>query len=227
MKISSYFFNLYERLIELADPTPTNYKLEKFSFIEDLDKNKNIILKEFENIKTEKFNKISEKTAPDKYFKDSNWNVFILFTYNCFMDKNINLCKNTFNILKKYKCIKTAMFSVLPPNSKMEFHRGPFKGVIRCLYKLKLECNDGSVGLQIKNTTFDWKNTSCIIFDDTLIHKAWNFTSGNRVVLFLDIERELPFPLNIINKFVIFLIHKNPRIKELYNYHKTINNFKD
>jgi len=226
-KIISYFFLLVEKLIEKVTPTPLTYNPNNFAFINDLKKNRETILREYEKIKLAKFNEISPETAPDKYFKNSNWNVFILFSYGKIFDTNIKQCPVTYSILKKYSYLKTAMFSLLPPKSKMEPHRGPYKGVIRCLFKLKLEDREGDVGLQILDKKFNWKNNDVIIFDDTLTHSAWNLSTGDRVVLFLDIERPLPFPVNILNKFVIFLINKNKRIKQIYQYYKKENNFKD
>lgn len=227
--ITKRFFNIFEDIIEFIDPTPLIYDVNKFNFVKELYENKETILKEFEAIKLHKFNEVSPETAPDKYFKNANWNVFVLFTYGKIIDVNTNHCPKTFELLRKYKQIKTALFSQLPPNSSMEMHRGPYKGVIRCLFKLKLEDpnSDKDVGLQILDKVFDWKKESCIIFDDTIMHKAWNYTNGNRAVLFLDIERKLIFPFNILNKLILLLITKNKRIKKLYNFYKKQNNLKD
>jgi len=223
----SKIMQVFEFLVEKYDPTPVYYDVTSFSIVSDLVKNKKIFLKELNGISGIKFKDISADTTPDKYFKDSNWTVFFLIAYGNPIESNILKCPATCSILSKHKNIKTAMFSILPPGSFMEYHRGPYKGVLRCLFKLKLEDKTGDVGLDVMGITRQWKNTECIIFDDTLQHKAWNMSNGNRVVLFLDLIRPLPFPLSYINRFFLYLMRKNKRIKNIYNFYKQQNNFKD
>ena len=218
---------VFEFLVEKYNPTPVYYDITKFSIVSDLVKNKKIFLKELNDVSGIKFKDISADTAPDKYFKDSNWTVFFLIAYGNPIESNILKCPKTHSILSKHSNIKTAMFSILPPNSYMEYHRGPYKGVLRCLFKLKLEDKSGDVGLDVMGNTRQWNNTECIIFDDTLQHKAWNHSKGNRVVLFLDLIRPLPFPLSLINKFFLYLISKNKRIRDIYTFYKQQNNLKD
>jgi len=218
---------VFEFLVEKYTPTPVYYDITKFSIVSDLVKNKKIFLKELNDVSGIKFKDISAHTAPDKYFKDSNWTVFFLIAYGNPIESNILKCPKTYSILSKHSNIKTAMFSILPPNSYMEYHRGPYKGVLRCLFKLKLEDKSGDVGLDVMGNTRQWNNTECIIFDDTLQHKAWNHSKGNRVVLFLDLIRPLPFPLSLINRFFLYLISKNKRIRDIYTFYKQQNNLKD
>jgi beta-hydroxylase len=223
----SKIMQVFEFLVETYDPTPVYYDIINFSIVSDLVKNKKIFCKELNGISGIKFKDISTDTAPDKYFKDSNWTVFFLIAYGNPIESNILKCPETYSILSKHKNIKTAMFSILPPNSFMEYHRGPYKGVLRCLFKLKLEDKKGDVGLDVMGTARQWKDTECIIFDDTLQHKAWNLSNGNRVVLFLDLIRPLPFPLSCINRFFLYLISKNKRIRNIYKFYKQQNNLKD
>lgn len=218
----------FEWAIEKYSPTPTFYDINQFSIVQDLIKNKKAIKEEFDAVRGIKlFNEISPETAPDKYFKNANWNVFFLKAYNKVIEENALRCPTTYKVISKNKKIVTAMFSILPPNSEMDFHRGPYKGVLRCLFKIKLEDKKGDVGLIVRDKQKQWKETECVIFDDTLIHKAWNKSTGTRVVLFLDLIRDLPFPLNYINLIFLHLIQRNDRIKQIYNYYKEKNNLKD
>jgi len=220
------FFKFYEFLIELVDKTPITFSY-LYEFLNDLKEYKHDIIKEYHNVRPILFKNISPETAPDKYFKDANWNVFILLTYGNYIKENCNKCPITSFIIKKHKIIKTAMFSILPPNSSMNQHRGPLKGVLRCLFKLEFNGDDNTACLQIKDSIFDWNKMDYIIFDDTLMHKAWNNSPNPRVVLFLDIERPLIFPINILNKLVLFLVNKNKRVKKVYDFYKQQNNLKD
>jgi len=220
--------NLFEKAVESHAPTPTFYNPEEFAIVHALQVNKKAILEEFENVRGVKlFKEISPETAPDKYFKNANWNVFFLKAYNKPIEENIKKCPVTYSVISKYRDVATAMFSILPAGSEMDFHRGPYKGVLRCLFKLKLDDNSSSVGLIVKDKEIQWNRTECVIFDDTLVHKAWNHSSGTRVVLFLDIIRKLPFWLNAINRIFLFLIQHNNRVKQIYQFYKEENNLKD
>jgi len=220
--------NLFEKAIEKYSPTPTFYNIEEFAFIHDLVTNKKAIVEEFERVKGIKpFKEISPETAPDKYFKNANWNVYFLKAYNTPIEENIINCPVTYRIINKHKDIVTAMFSILPPGSEMDYHRGPYKGVLRCLFKLKLDDLNGNAGLIVRDKEIQWNSTECVIFDDTLRHKAWNHSKGTRVVLFLDIIRKLPFWLNLANKIFLLLVQRNKRIKQIYLFYKDKNNYKD
>jgi len=226
IKIIKSFFKFYEWLIELVDETPITFNYY-YDFLKDLDLHKAEIIDEYKKVKSTIFSDISQITAPDKYFKNANWNVFFFLAYGSFLYENCSKCPITFSILKKHKNIKTAMFSTLPPDSTMSPHRGPLKGVLRCLYKLDFTGERNTACLQIKNKIFDWYDNDYIIFDDTLTHNTWNNSDKPRVVLFLDIERPLIFPINLFNKLVLFLVSKNKGIKEIFEFYKQSQNYKD
>jgi len=217
----------FEVLIEKYKPTPSFFDTKKFSIVNDIAKCKKEIVKEFNKVRSIKFNNISPETAPDKYFKNANWKVFILMAYGKSVVENCMKCPKTYEILKKHKNIKTAMFSVLPPDSSMNLHRGPYKGVLRCLYKLKLNKTNKSVGLFVRDQEIDWKSTECVIFDDTLPHAAWNYSDKDRVVLFLDLVRPLPWHLHLFNILFLYLIGNSKRVKSIYDFYKKQNNLKD
>jgi beta-hydroxylase len=226
IKIIKSFFKFYEWLIELVDETPITFNYY-YDFLKDLDSHKSEIIDEYKKVKSAVFGNISQSTAPDKYFKNANWNVFFFIAHGSFLYENCSQCPVTFSILKKYKNIKLAMFSTLPPNSTMAPHRGPLKGVLRCLYKLEFKGERNTACLQIKNKIFDWYDNDYIIFDDTLTHNTWNNSDKPRVVLFLDIERPLIFPINLFNKLVLFLVSKNKNMKEIFEFYKKSQNYKD
>ena len=92
-------------------------------------------------------------------------------------------------------------------------HRGPYFGVIRCL--IPIEIPDGDCGLRIQGVEHRFKMGEPLIFDDTLLHEAWNKTRENRIVLFIDFLRPLPIPLNWLNRIIIWMIAYSPFIREM------------
>jgi hypothetical protein len=59
-----------------------------------------------------------------------------------------------------------------------------------------------------------WEEGKGMVFDDTFNHEVWNDSDHQRVVLFVDFIRPLRFPVNILNKFIIFLIGISPFVQE-------------
>ena len=62
--------------------------------------------------------------------------------------------------------------------------------------------------------TRHWQEGKSMMFDDSLLHEAWNETDGVRVVLFLDIIRPMGFPLSLINSLFIKIISISPYIQD-------------
>jgi beta-hydroxylase len=99
--------------------------------------------------------------------------------------------------------VKTAFFSVLGPRKRLPEHRGPYKGVIRYHLGLKIPSPPEACGIRVGGETAHWQEGKSLLFDDTYQHEAWNDTDEDRVVLFLDIVRPMPFPYSWLNTVVI------------------------
>ena len=53
-----------------------------------------------------------------------------------------------------------------------------------------------------------------MIFDDSHLHEVWNDCDSQRIVLFVDVERPLPFPLSTLNRAIIWIIARSPSVAE-------------
>ena len=51
------------------------------------------------------------------------------------------------------------------------------------------------------------------MFDDTHPHEVWNETDRRRVVLFLDVVRPLPGPLDTLNRLFLKLLSVSPPVQ--------------
>ena len=58
--------------------------------------------------------------------------------------------------------------------------------------------------------TRHWEEGKSLVFDDTYMHEAWNDTSSDRVVLFMDFVRPLRFPGSLVNWFLLNAIALSP-----------------
>jgi len=62
---------------------------------------------------------------------------------------------------------------------------------------------------------YHWSVGESLIFDDTLMHEAWNNSGEMRVVLFIDFKRDYVFPINVLNNAMIALIRWSPFVSNV------------
>lgn len=139
-----------------------------------------------------------------------SWCVYILLAYRRKIGKHLAACPFTEKLILEHTQICTAMFSVLKAGTRIAPHRGPYFGVLRC--QIPLIVPAGDCGIRVADKIFRWQVGVPLVFDDTLTHEAWNSTKEDRVVLFLDFVRPFPFPLDLLNRFMIRLIGLSPFI---------------
>jgi len=171
------------------------YDVNKLAVHNELKKNHKIILKEFNNV-YKKGNLINPGIFNKKFKqKDTNYGYYYINFYG-YIKKNA-FPKLT-SILKKYPNIQSAFFSVINGPKKIHKHKGPSSGILRYHYTLFSE-NTKKDYLKVKNKKLYWYEKKGFIFDDTYEHYLKKKSKGLRVSLILDIKRDLPEPLNLLN----------------------------
>jgi ornithine lipid ester-linked acyl 2-hydroxylase len=153
--------------------------------------------------------------------QDENWKGFPLMIFNNKFDENIAKCPTTFSVLAQLPGCTSAMFSVLHPGKHILPHKGLYKGVSRCLFTIYAPEN-GQSWIKVNGQKYPFETGKCILFDETFEHEVRNESDSNRVVLYLDIYRKLPFPLNILNKLVFTLLESSPFIRNIFRSYEQI-----
>ena len=113
----------------------------------------------------------------------------------------------------------TAMFSILAPGKHIPPHDGPYKGVLRYHLGLLVPEPADQVGIRVGGEIAHWHEGESLVFDDTYTHEAWNDTDGTRVVLFVDVIRELRGPMGVANRALIKAIGWSPFIQDAKRRH--------
>lgn len=122
------------------------------------------------------------------------WKRFYLKWYGDFLPSASAACPRTTELLAKIPSINAAMFTLLPPGSRLGAHRDPFAGSLR--YHLGLITpNSPDCYIVVDGEKYFWKDGEAVMFDETYIHQAENRTGTTRVILFCDIERPLSNPV--------------------------------
>ncbi len=144
---------------------------------------------------------------------DALWKVFILRGFGVDAPDNRERCPRTAAVIDQVPGLYTAMFSILEPGKRIPVHAGPIKGLIR--YHLPLvvpaapDCK-----IKIGGVVTGWEEGRAILFDDTFLHSAWNETDEVRVVLFVDLERPMPWAwLTSVNRRVLALLTRTDRVR--------------
>jgi ornithine lipid ester-linked acyl 2-hydroxylase len=153
-----------------------------------------------------------EKNLP--ITKEDIWRTYFFYVYGQRFEKQCSECPETARLLSQIPGMKTALFSILEPGTKLAPHRGPYRGVLR--YQLALLVPDhGDLGIRVGHQTATWQEGVSMMFDDTYEHEAWNLSDETRVVLFLDIVRPMRFPFNLINSLIIKIIGRSPSVRQI------------
>lgn len=130
-------------------------------------------------------------------------------------------CPVTCSVLDRHPQVHLAMFSLLKAGGRIMPHCGPFRGAIRVHLGLSTP-NDDNCFIKVADEQYSWRDGELIAFDDTYKHEVHNNTNKDRLILFMDIERQMKSPMaRRINKMLInhiaplTIIRSNRKLKKV------------
>ncbi len=133
----------------------------------------------------------------DLYVPGRAWRTFLLKIYGHEIKKNIAAVPDTMAAINRVPGVHSALFSILHGNAEIEPHRGSAAGVIRFHYPLIVPEEAEKCWIEIGGHHFFWEEGVPLVFDDTREHWVKNQTDQTRVVLIIDFNARMPFPVNI------------------------------
>jgi aspartyl/asparaginyl beta-hydroxylase (cupin superfamily) len=146
--------------------------------------------------------------------KDDDWKTFFLKGVGMNCSENARRCPATMQLLGRIPGCTTAFFSILSPGKHIPPHRGAWAGVLRLHLGLIVPEPRERCRIRIADEIHTWEEGRCLVFDDTYNHQVWNDTEGYRVVLFVDFERPLRWPLAAFNHWLLHLAAVAPFLRE-------------
>ena len=146
--------------------------------------------------------------------KDDDWKTFFLKGVGMNCSENARRCPETMRVLGQIPGCTTAFFSILSPGKHIPPHRGAWAGVLRLHLALMVPEPSERCRIRIADQLHTWEEGRCLVFDDTYNHQVWNDTEGYRVVLFVDFERPLRWPLAALNHWLLNLAALAPFLRE-------------
>lgn len=126
---------------------------------------------------------------PEYSIYRGKWDVFGIYDmWGKFLPENAEKCPKTTEIVNRIPEVRTAGFSKLGAGCRVHPHKGFTDKVLRC--HLGLVIPEGDCALKVEDTIYRWQEGKAFIFDDRLLHEAWNRTSLPRYVFILDFLKE-------------------------------------
>ena len=189
------------------------YPASRFSGSSDLENSFSVIQAEYKELikRYDDFAPFQEISPHQiEISNDDKWRLFFLKGANIWFPKNCEQMPNTTDIISDHPSIISAYVSVLGPRKALNPHAGPYSGVLRLHLALDIP-NEKKCYLMVNGKKLHWQQGKCVLFDDTYEHTAVNDTDEIRSVLFIDIVKPLPFPINVLNWCVI-------RMARLFSY---------
>jgi beta-hydroxylase len=139
----------------------------------------------------------------------------MLYAYGRKIVENCRCCPETTRLIETIPGMKTAFFSILGPRKHIPEHRGPYTGVLRYHLGLIVPRQKEACRIRVDSDIAHWEEGRSVVFDDTYSHEVWNDTDEERVVLFVDFARPLPFPMSVLNEAVIRLFSRTGFVQKI------------
>lgn len=215
---------IFDTLVAWASSGQVFYDTRDFDFVKELEQNWEAIRKEcVEVLNNTKVPNIQDFfREQSKITTDENWKSYLLLFFGYELEEHCRNCPETTKLVKAIPGVSSAMFSVLAPGKKLLPHKGVYKGVLRYHLGLIIPENEKQSWLVVNGVKKNWLEGKSLIFDDTFMHEACNESNQIRVVLFLDVVRTLPFPLNYVNKAIFKLMKGSPFIQNVIKESKRL-----
>jgi ornithine lipid ester-linked acyl 2-hydroxylase len=195
---------------------PTFFDSSSFSWVKDLEKKWSVARRELDEILKYRDDLPNLHEISNDNFsltQDDRWKTYFLYCFGVRNERGCQRCPETAKMVAAIPGMKTAFFSIIAPRKHLPEHRGQFKGVIRCHLGLLVPEPKEDCRLRVESEVTHWTEGKALLFDDTYRHEVWNNTDGDRVVLFLDIERPLRLPARLLNKLVIWFVGFAPMVR--------------
>lgn len=123
--------------------------------------------------------------------QSNNWSSFHFARYGMDIEENRRRCPATTALLDSLPLMRVPgyspepMFSVLRPGTRIPPHYGSANG--RLTVHLPLIVPPDCGALKVMDEPRGWEEGRIMVFDDAMLHEAWNHSKETRVVLIFDI----------------------------------------
>lgn len=173
------------------------YNPDKYPFLKEIQKNFNAIKLEMEETLMLPMRGLDQNTwagerpnyLTSSFDPNQAWKTYVFRYFGINHLPNQKACPVFSELLKRYPFIATAEFSMLEPDTHILPHTGFTDKVLRS--HLGMVVPEGDIGIKVGEDGRKWQEGEWLVFNDSIIHEAWNRTSERRIVLMIDFDPNL------------------------------------
>jgi hypothetical protein len=170
------------------------------------------------DVRVEKEQKQEEEEEEEegKPPKKIGWRIFTVSTGKHISKHARVACPTLVQLLEKYEGqILSCVISVLPSKTKIPIHVGYSKQVVRGFLPIEVPKDEENVFLCVNGQKQLFQEGVFSCWDDTFPHKVYNNTNERRVVIYMDIFRDLKSSIkNKISRFFVNKMLESDVVKE-------------
>jgi ornithine lipid ester-linked acyl 2-hydroxylase len=148
----------------------------------------------------------------DLFVPGRAWRTFLLKIWGHEIKENTAAVPDTYEAISRIPGVHTALFSILQGGAEITPHRGSAAGVIRFHYPLIVPSKPEDCWIELGGHHFFWEEGVPLVFDDTREHWVKNQTKETRVVLIIDFDANMPFPVNLYTALRYNLIRHSSEV---------------
>jgi len=158
---------------------------------------------------------LNEVHPRDLFVPGRAWRTFMLMIWGHEIKANTAAVPDTWAAISRIPGVHSALFSILAGGAELMPHRGPAAGVVRFHYPLIVPKEPEKCWIEIGGHHFFWQEGVPLVFDDTREHWVKNQTAETRVVLIVDSDARMPFPVNVFTALRYHLIRRSSEMKTI------------
>jgi beta-hydroxylase len=156
---------------------------------------------------------LNEIHPRDLFIPGRAWRTFMLKIWGHEIRENTAAVPDTYAAICRIPGVHSALFSILAGGAEIVPHRGTAAGVVRFHYPLIVPKEPEKCWIEIGGDHFFWQEGVPLVFDDTREHWVKNETNETRVVLIVDSDANMPFPVNLYTALRYHLIRYSSEMK--------------
>lgn len=130
--------------------------------------------------------------------RNPGWSAYFLWKHGREVAEHIAACPHTASVMREVPQVRirsrapAVLFSRLQPGVHIPPHNGATNS--RLTVHLPLVIPD-DCALRVGDETRTWQMGELLIFDDTILHEAWNYSKSPRTVLIFDVWHPMLTPI--------------------------------
>lgn len=130
------------------------------------------------------------------------WRLLNIMVGTSFTQDALDHFPTLVSVLRQLPEVKSCVVSVLEPGIRIPIHVGYYKGIMRYMIPTHIPQDRENVFLCVNGIKYHWTEGEGVLWDDTYVHKVYNNSTENRVLIYMDVIRPLHNePISWLNGF--------------------------